>query len=370
MKKLLALFLSSAMLFSLAACGGTGDEGTVDDNVDATGEEAITEAAEEGASEGKTDLTIGVLVWKYDDTYGSTVRAAMEKYAKELGDEMGLNITLDMQDANDSMATQLEQATIMFASKPDFVIVNLAEVASGMSIVELAKENDVPFLFYNKEPSEETVQEVVVDSGSIFIGTTPREAGDMQGEILADLYAKDPSIDKNGDGTLQYIQFMGESNNPEAIARTQYSVETAIANGLKLEQLGENLVCDWDQARAQDAMTATWANYGDKIEVIFANNDMMGLGALAALNAVDYNTGEEGSNSVVIIGVDAVDSALESIKNGGMTATVQQDGDAMGKANIRVAINGALGKGWLDGTDYTMSDDGYSVRIPYAKITE
>ncbi len=318
----------------------------------------------------KTELNIGVLVWKFDDTYGSTVRAAMIKYAEELGAEMGIKINLDMQDANDDMAKQIEEATVMFANKPDFAIINLAEVASGMSLVEIAKANEVPFLFYNKEPSTETVQQVIVDTGSIFIGTTPREAGDMQGEILADLYAKDPSIDKNGDGTLQYLMFMGEPNNPEAIARSQYSVETAIAKGLKLEQLGETLVCNWDQAQAQDAMTATWASFGEKIEVIFVNNDMMGLGAVAALNQVGYNTGIEGDPSVVVIGVDAVDSALESIKNGGMTATVKQDGDAMGKANIRIAINGALGKPWLDGTDYQLSADGYSVRIPYAKVTE
>ena len=54
-----------------------------------------------------------------------------------------------------------------------------------------------------------------------------------------------------------------------------------------------------------------------------------------------------------------------------MTATVQQDGDAMGKANIRIAINGALGKEWLDGTEYTYTDDPFHcIRIPYAKITE
>ncbi len=317
----------------------------------------------------KTELNIGVLVWKFDDTYGSTVRAAMTKYAEEIGKEMGIKVNLDMQDAGDDMAKQIEEATVMFANKPDFVIINLAEVASGMSLVEIAKANNVPFLFYNKEPSAETVKQVVVDTGSIFIGTTPREAGDMQGEILADLYAKDPSIDKNGDGVLQYIMFEGEPNNPEAIARTKYSVETAIAKGLKLEQLGETLVCNWDQAKAQDSMTATWASFGDKIEVVFANNDMMALGAVAALNASSYNTGVEGDSKIVVIGVDAVDSALESIKNGGMTATVKQDGDAMGKANIRIAINGALGKPWLDGTDYQMADDGYSVRIPYAKVT-
>lgn len=360
MKKLLVVLLALVMVFSLVACGGTSSSTTTPSG---------STPSAGGGGEKKT-VNIGVLVWKYDDTYGSTVRTAMEKYAKELGEAQGLEVKLDMQDANDSMATQLEQATIMFASKPDFVIVNLAEVASGASIVELAQQNEVPILFYNKEPSTETVQEVVVDPGYIFVGTTPREAGDMQGEILADLFKADSSIDKNGDGKLQYIQFMGEPNNPEAIARTQYSVETAVANGVELEQLGENLVCNWDQAQAQDAMVATWAKYGDEIEVIFANNDMMALGAVAALNAVNYNTGNDGDPKIVVIGVDAVDSALESIKAGGMTATVQQDGDAMGKANITLALNYIQNGSYLDGTDYKLSDDGYSIRIPYAKITQ
>jgi len=213
---------------------------------------------------------------------------------------------------------------------------------------------------------------VLVDTGTIFIGTLARQAGDMQGEILADLYKADPTIDLNGDGVLQYVMLMGEPSNPEAIARSQYSVETAILNGLKLEQIGETLVCNWDQAQAQDAINAVWsANPDGKIEVIFANNDMMGLGAVAALNGFGWNTGKEGDPKVVIIGVDAVDSAMESIKAGGMTATVQQDGDAMGKANVRIAINGALGREWLDGTEYQYTTDPYfCIRIPYAKITE
>jgi methyl-galactoside transport system substrate-binding protein len=274
-----------------------------------------------------------------------------------------------MQDAADIMSRQIEQAQIMFAKKPDIVIINLAEVASGQALVEIAKQNNVPFIWYNKEPTTETVKACVVDTGSIFVGTTPREAGDMQGEILADLYKANPKIDKNGDGVLQYVMFQGEPNNPEAIARTRYSVETAEKNGLKLERLGPINVASWDQGTAQDQMVASIAQFGaDRIEVVFGNNDQMAMGALAALNGSGYNLGK-GGPSVTVIGVDAVDSAIESIKAGGMTATVKQDGDAMGKANIRIAINGALKKPWLDGTDYKVSADGYSVRIPYAKIT-
>ena len=66
---------------------------------------------------------------------------------------------------------------------------------------------------------------------------------------------------------------------------------------------------------------------------------------------------------------DAIDAALVSIQDGGMTATVKQDGDAMGYANVRIAVNYLQTGTWLDGLDYTLAEDGYSVRIPYAKIT-
>ena len=323
-------------------------------------------------AESKDSYDIRALIWKYDDTYGSSVRQAMEKYAKEVGDELGVELKLTMYDAADDMSKQVEQANQIVGDNPDFVIINLAEVASGQTLVDLFTENDIPFLFYNKEPSEETVQSVVVDSGSIFIGTTPREAGDMQGEILYDLWSADPdSIDLNGDGTIQFVEFEGEPNNPEAIARTQYSEETAKALGVPLEMVTDIIVANWDSSQANEKMLATWAAHPE-IEVVFANNDDMATGVIAALNQSGYNTGNEGDPAITIIGVDATDAAFEAIKAGKMTATVQQDGDAMGKANIRICANYLLNGSWLEGLeeDYPMAEDGYSVRIPYAKITE
>ena len=317
-------------------------------------------------------LDIRVLVWKYDDTYGSTVRAAMEKWKEYYSEEMGIDIQLQMYDAADDIGKQIEQATMICSQGCDFVIINLAEVSNGAALTTMFQEAGIPFLFYNKQPAEATEQEVLVDTGTIFIGTLARQAGDMQGEILAEMYEADPSIDLNGDGKLQYVMLMGEPQNDEAIARSQYSVETAEALGLEMEQIGETLVCNWDQAQAQDAINALWAAEGSNIEVIFANNDMMALGAVAALNGYGYNTGNEGDPSVVVIGVDAIDAALVSIQDGGMTATVQQDGDAMGQANILCAINGALGREWLEGTEYTYdeNEEFHCIRIPYAKITE
>ena len=322
-------------------------------------------------AEDKTEYDVRVLVWKFDDAYGSSVRQGMEKWAEKVGEELGVTIKLTMYDAADDMAKQVEQANILVGDKPDFVIINLAEVASGQTLVDLFKSTDIPFLFYNKPPTEETYDSVVKDSGSFFIGTLAREAGDMQGEILYDLWTADASkIDLSGDGVIQFVEFEGEPNNAEAIARSQYSQETAEALGVPLEMVVEDwIVANWDTAQAQEKMLATWAAHPE-IELVFANNDQMATGVIAALNQSGYNTGNEGDPSIVVIGVDAVDEAIEAIKAGKMTATVKQDGDAMGEANIRFAMNYLLNGQWIEGLDqYKLNDDGCSVFIPYAKIT-
>ena len=130
------------------------------------------------------------------------------------------------------------------------------------------------------------------------------------------------------------------------------------------------IVADWDTGKANDAMLSIWQSHPE-IELVFANNDDMAIGVIAALNQSGYNTGNEGDKSIAVIGVDATDAAIEAIKAGKMTATVKQDGDAMGEANIRFAMNYLINGTWYEGLEskYKLNDDGCSVYIPYAKIT-
>lgn len=322
-------------------------------------------------AESAKEFNIHVLVWKFDDTYGSTVRQGMMKWKEILEDELDVKINLTMDDAQDDMAKQVEQADQIIGKKPDFVIINLAEPAGGQTLVDKFTQAGIPFLFYNIPPSEETYDSVVKESGAFFVGTLPREAGDMQGEILADLWAADPAaIDRNGDGVVQFVEFKGVANNPEAIARTQYSEETARELGVPMEMVTDVIVADWDTGKANEYMLSTWQAHKE-IELVFANNDDMAIGVIAALSQDGWNTGNAGDPAVTIIGVDATDAAIEAIKAGKMTATVKQDGDAMGEANLRFALNWLINGKWIEGLEdqYTLNADGCSVYIPYAKIT-
>ncbi len=118
MKKIIALLLAVMMVLAMAACAAKTTDTPAPAETD-NKTDAVQETATEAASEGKTELNIGVLVWKYSDTYGSSVRVAMDKYAKEIGAEKGLTINLEMQDGNDDQATQNNQADVMFAAGKD-----------------------------------------------------------------------------------------------------------------------------------------------------------------------------------------------------------------------------------------------------------
>ena len=234
-----------------------------------------------------------------------------------------------MQDGKGDQATQNDQLDVMISKGVDVLCVNMVDAKAASGVVEKASAAGIPTIFFNREPDTEVIKSY---DKACFIGTNAIDAGKMQGDIIKELWDAHPEYDLNGDGKVQYVMFQGEPDNPEAIARTQYSVEQAI-------------------------------------ELVIANNDGMAIGCVAALSNIGYNTGAEGAPFIPVIGVDATDAAKDAIAKGQMSATVLQDGDAMGKAIAAAALNAASGAEFLDGTEYTYDDTGIAVRIPYAPYT-
>ena len=343
-KRILALALTAVMALGLAACGNSSSNSS---NNASGGSDA------EGALP-----TVGVLIYKYDDTYISTVRNAIEA-------ALDGKAEIIMQDGKGDQATQNDQLDVMIEKGVDVLCVNMVDAKAAQGVVDKAKEAGIPTIFFNREPDTEVVKSY---DKSIFIGTNAADAGKMQGDIIKDLFDAHAEYDINGDGDIQYVMFQGEPDNPEAIARTQYSVEQAEANGCTMERIGEIQVCNWDTEQAQRAMEALLAANEGKIELVVANNDGMAIGCIAALSNIGYNV-EGGDKFIPVIGVDATDAAKDAIAKGTMSATVLQDGDAMGNAIAAVALNAAAGEDFLAGTDYVLDDTGVAVRIPYAPYT-
>lgn len=369
-KKLFSILLVLVLALSLIACGSSDDDAETEAADDGTQTEAAGEEdADADESSGDVEeIDVGVLVWKYDDTWGSTVRIAIEKYFEELSPDWDVKVNLTMQNGNDDQATQNDQADVMLETGVDVLIVNLCDPAAGQTIADKAKAYEVPLVYYNIEPVDPSFF-FDYPAETLFVGTQIEQAGEMQGQILYDLWEENPEYDRNGDGVVQYLQFMGTPNNPEAIARTEYSVKEAENLGLELELVnGEVIIANWDTAQANEAMNAVWASHGDKIEAVFCNNDDMAMGVIATLNGVGWNLGDDAEKYIPIIGVDATDAAYEAIKNGRMEASVIQDGTSMGKTVVETTLNIATGRDKLDGTGYELNEDGFSIRMPYGVL--
>lgn len=299
----------------------------------------------------QADSRIGVTIYKYDDNFMSTVRKAIEKDAKTSPD-----VTLLMNDSQNDQSKQNDQVDVLLAKGVKALAINLVDPAAAQTIIDKARSNDVPIVFFNKEPSRKALDSY---DKAYYVGADSKESGVIQGELIAKHWQANPNWDLNKDGQIQYVLLKGEPGHPDAEARTTYVTKTLNEKGIKTEQLQLDTAM-WDAAQAKDKMDA-WLSgpNANKIEMVIANNDAMSMGAIEALKA-------HNKSNIPVFGVDALPEALALVKSGAMAGTVLNDGENQAKATLALAKNLAEGKPAAEGTQYNIVDK--VVRIPYVGV--
>lgn len=328
-----ALFVASILfLFMMGGCNGNSPE-----------------------TEKNKEIKIGILLYDENDLYISLVSDALKK-------DLTGKAEFIIYGADRDQVVQAEQLDALIDQKVDALIVNLVEGQTSSIFVDKAMKEGLPIVFFNREPDLNTIK--IYDKAR-FVGTIANDAGIMQGDIVAELWKNNPEYDRNADGKFQYVIFQGNLDNPEALARTEYSVKQAKTQGVDMQQIDQTYVCSWDEAQARQVMHLALAKYRDDIELVLSNNDAMALGAIAALNEYGFNL-EGGDKFIPVVGVDATPQAVEAIKKGIMSATVKQDADGMAAAIVALTLNAVAGKDFLDGTSYKWDESGVAIRIPYS----
>ena len=178
-----------------------------------------------------------------------------------------------------------------------------------------------------------------------YVGADARQSGTYQGEIVAALPDKG---DVNGDGTVSYVMIEGDPENIDAQYRTEFSIKALTDAGIKVECLDDQ-VGNWATDKGQQIAANALAKNGDKIDVIFCNNDAMALGAAAAITAANRTVGKD----IYLLGVDALEQCQEMVKNGTMTGTVLNDHVGQSHKAVDVAVQALNGEAienyyWVD----------------------
>lgn len=310
----------------------------------------------------QNSVRAAVLLYRFDDTYISLVRQSLEQIQKN---NQG-KIEFTFYDGKNDQRIQNETIDAILENKSaDLLLLNIVDVKNSYEVINRIKDFNVPVVLFNREPLN--IDSVKSYTKACFVGTNAAEAGILQGNIIINQWNKNKAaMDIDRDNILEYIMLIGENDNKEAIARTQYSISTINDAMIQTNELAST-VCQWDRQLAKDKFEQLYLYYGNKIEVIISNNDEMAIGAIEALQKYGYNLGNP-SKTITVVGVDGIPAAQELIKKGEMTATVVQDAPAMAEACYLIGMNLVNGKPPLEGTLYKFDDTGVSVRIPYKEF--
>ena len=299
---------------------------------------------------------LGVAIYKFDDTFMSYVRNSINDNAKG-------KANVEVVDSQNAQPTQNDQIDQFLAKKMNAILVNPVDRTAAAAIIDKAKAKNTPVVFFNREPMPDDMKKW---DKVYYVGAKAEQSGTMQGQIAVDYFKAHPKAYKAGDKTIHYIMLKGEPGHQDAELRTTFSVKAITDAGLKVDKLAEDSAY-WDRPKAVEKMKTFLAKFGDKIDLVLANNDDMALGAIEALRQEGYNTGNP-AKYIPVVGVDATAPALQALEQGTLLGTVLNDAKNQGKAAFDLGLALASGKP-VTSTSWKLTDGKY-VWVPYAKVTK
>lgn len=328
MKRIISLCLLAAALLSLGGCG-----------------KKVTPV-----------LRVGVALYKQDDTFISSVAQQLQYAALEAEQSLGLRLNLHMADAGGSQTAQNEQVDQMLRRGCQVLCVNVVDRTAAAVIVDKAKSADVPVIFFNRQPVDEDLGRW---EHAYYVGSRAERAGVLQGQLAAQAWLQD-NLDKNGDGVLQYLMLEGEAGHQDALLRTEYSIKTLTAQGIRTEKLA-SFGADWQRGQARLQVAQWLPQTTQQAEVILANNDDMALGAIDAYLEAGFMPEE----LPCIVGVDATEPGLSAVRDGTMQGTVRNDarGQAEGLLQLSLALT------CMKDTQHLQLENGRYLWLQYAAVT-
>ena len=234
-------------------------------------------ACESQQLSGEDKVRVGVAYYNQSDTFLNELIACFKEELQSFESD-DLEVTVTVRDAAGSQRTQDDQVKEMLDAGCNVLCVNLVDRADPSEIIDLARERDIPIIFFNREP---VAEDLMQQDGLYYVGAEAEESGIMQGELAVDAIRQNDRIDRNKDGKIQYVVLEGEAGHQDAIIRTENAVETLKSNGIALEKLSYQ-IANWNRAQAQNRMEQMIGQYQNKIELVLAHTEDRALGALDA----------------------------------------------------------------------------------------
>lgn len=257
-------------------------------------------------------VKIGVTLMDFSTEFGIGLKDYMTAKADAMGD-----VELTVVDAGGDAAKQLQQVETFISQKVDAIIMQPQEQEACSPAIDKAKAAGIPIINCNS---------LTITEPDAYVGSNDSESAEIAMTYIAEQLG--------GKGNV--LMMHGHPGQTAEVKRTEGAMDI-LAQNPDMTLLDEQ-TADWDRAETMTLMENWIQAYGDQINAVFCQNDEMALGALNAL----VQAGKK--DNVLVVGVDAIDDALQSVKDGKMDATVYQDCKGQAEGAIEAAYKLAKGE--------------------------
>jgi len=219
------------------------------------------------------------------------------------------NMILIYSDAQQKQENQIKALRSFVARKVD-VIVFTALVETGYGpVLQEAKKAKIPVIMIDRDVAKEDRALRLTIMGSDFV-----KEGEKAGTWLAD-YLKKQGID-DGKKAINIVELQGTTGSAPAIDRkTGFGTIAAQHANWKItrSQTGNFTVAEGK------AVMEAFLKADKTIQVLYAHNDGMALGAIQAIKEAGLKPGKD----IIIVSVDAVKGAFEAMVAGELNASIE-----------------------------------------------
>jgi len=224
---------------------------------------------------------------------------SIKSSAKEAG------IELKFSDAQQKQENQIKAIRAFIAQKVDVIAFSPVVESGWGTVLQEAKAAKIPVILSDRAVNEKDDSLWVSFMGSDFV-----EEGRRAGRWLVEKT-------KGSTTPVNIVELQGTVGSAPAIDRKK-GFEEIIKSDPKFKII-RSQTGDFTRAKGKEVMEAFLKAEGKKINVLYAHNDDMAIGAIQAIE----EAGMKPAKDIIIISVDAVKGAFEAMIAGKMNVSVE-----------------------------------------------
>jgi galactofuranose transport system substrate-binding protein len=230
-------------------------------------------------------------------------RAAETTVSKSEASKRGVN--LKIADAQQKQENQIKAIRSFIAQKVDVIAFSPVVETGWTPVLQEAKAAHIPVILTDRSVDTPDKSLYVTFMGSDFV-----EEGRKAGRWLE-------NAEKGKPGPINIVELQGTVGSAPAIDRKK-GFEEIISSDNRMKII-RSQTGDFTRAKGKEVMEAFLKAEGKNINVLYAHNDDMAIGAIQAIEEAGMKPGQD----IVIISVDGVKGAFEAMMAGKLNVSVE-----------------------------------------------